>query len=140
MRRWLTGGSLWGLLLYMSTWPLWWLILKSPEQGAQSFLQAAMEAELGRGEGGRLIKECREVDYLRKDVKKEEIAKALWEFSEKQIEALEREGAIRRKLAKTEEEGRKDNTRMTDNTDDAPTTALGTGARAPQSRRSRKAG
>lgn len=140
MRRWLTGGSLWGLLLYMSTWPLWWLILKSPEQGAQSFLQAAMEAELGRGDGGKLIKECREIDYLRKEVKDEEAAKSLWEFSEKQIEALEKEGAVRRKRAKLEEEGPRNKTGPTADTDDAASAASGTRARAPQSRRSRKAG
>lgn len=103
MRRWLTGGSLWGLLFYLSTWPLWWLILKSSEQGAQSFLQAAMEAQLGKGDGGKMLKECREVDYLRKDVKDEAGAKKLWEFSERQIEALEKEGAVRRKQAKAKQ-------------------------------------
>ena len=45
MRRWLTMGSLWGLLLYLVTLPFWWLVLKSPLQGAQGFLRAAMEAE-----------------------------------------------------------------------------------------------
>ncbi len=140
MRRWLTGGSLWGLLLYMSTWPLWWLILKSPEQGAQSFLQAAMDAELGRRDGGSLIKECREIDYLKKEVKDEEVAKTLWQYSEKQIEALEKEGAVRRKVAKGEDEGPKNNKGTIDDTDAAATAALGTRARAPQSRRSRKAG
>lgn len=58
-RRWLTGGSLRGLAFYLATWPLWWLVLKSPEQGAQSFLYAAMEARYGRGKGGWLIKDCR---------------------------------------------------------------------------------
>ena len=97
MRRWLTMGSLWGLLLYLSTYPLWWLVLKSPIQGAQTFLRAAMEAELGRGNGGRFLKECREVEMLRKEVvKDEEVGKTLWEFSQKQIEAVEKEGARRR--------------------------------------------
>ena len=104
MRRWLTGGSLWGLLFYLATWPLWWLILKSPEQGAQSFLHAAMEAEYGRGPGGRLIKECREVEVLRREVKDEEVAKGLWEFSDKQVEELEKRGAVRRALEKKERE------------------------------------
>lgn len=104
MRRFLTMGSLWGLLSYLVTWPLWWLVLKSPLQGAQSFLRAAMEAELGRGVGGRFIKECREVEYSRKEVRDDAVAKELWGFSEKQIEALEREGAVRRALAKKEGE------------------------------------
>ena len=140
MQRWLTGGSLWGLVLYLSTWPLWWLILKSPDQGAQSFLQASMEAELGRGHGGRLIKECREVNYLRKEVKNEEAAKTLWEYSEKQIEALEKEGAARRKIAKTEQPVPKEKTNATEATNGPAPAGLSTGARAPQSRRSRKAG
>jgi hypothetical protein len=86
------------------TYPVWWLILKSPEQGAQSYLLASMEETYGRGEGGKLIKECRELEPLRPEVKSEEVAKKLWEFSEKQIEQLEKEGAVRRALAKKEAE------------------------------------
>lgn len=104
MRRWLTGGSLWGLLLYLLTWPVWWLVLKSPHQGAQSVLYAAMEERYSRGEGGWLVKECREVDYARTDVRDNELGKRLWEFSEKQIEVVEKEGAVRRALAKKEKE------------------------------------
>ena len=114
-RRWLSGGSLLGLLLYVLMWPLWWLILKSPEQGAQSYLLAAMEAEFSRGPGGKMIKECREMQILRTDVKDEAKAKQLWEFSEKQIEQLEKEGAVKRALAKKEKEAaeKKDNVSST---------------------------
>lgn len=140
MQRWLSGGSLWGLLLYLATWPLWWLILKSPEQGAQSFLRAAMEAELGRGDGGRLIKECREVEYPRKDVKSEEVAKKLWEFGEKQIEALEKESAVRRKLAKMEQEEPEEAKDAIDCANGGPPATSYTTAKVSQSRRNRKAG
>ena len=102
MRRWLTMGSLWGLLIYLLMWPLWWLILKSPEQGAQSFLYACMDADLGRGVGGKFVKECREMQFLREEVTDEEVAKKLWGFSEVQIEALETEGAMMRARAKKE--------------------------------------
>lgn len=100
MRRFLSMGSLWGLVLYLFMWPIWWLVLKSPAQGAQSFLRAAMEAELGRGKGGRFIKECKDIDFLRKEVRDDEVAKHLWDFSEKQIEALEKESAMKRARAK----------------------------------------
>lgn len=103
-RRWLTGGSLWGLLLYLITWPFWWLFLKSPHQGAQSILFAAMEESYGRGTGGWLIKECREMDYARTDIQDEDLGKRLWEFSEKQIEEAEKEGAVKRALEKKEKE------------------------------------
>lgn len=139
MRRYLTMGSLWGLLLYLFMWPLWWLVLKSPAQGAQSFLRAAMEAELGRGVGGRFIKECKEVDYLRPEVRDEGVAKELWAFGERQIEALEKEGAARRAQAK-KEKGPDDEGKTKD---DAKKTNQGTTeaqGRAPGSRRSRKAG
>lgn len=108
-RRWLTGGSLWGLVIYLLTWPLWWLILKSPEQGAQSFLYAAMEARYGRGEntGGWFIKECREIECLRKEVDDEEVAKQLWEFSEEQIQFKEKESAKKRAVEKAKEEEEK---------------------------------
>jgi len=104
MRRWLTRGTLWGLGVYLVLWQNAWLFLKSSEGGAQSLLYAAMEAGLGRGAGGKLIKECREVDYARSDVKDEKNAKKLWENSEKLIERVEREEAVRRALEKKERE------------------------------------
>ncbi|KAI9822809.1 MAG: hypothetical protein M1826_000388 [Phylliscum demangeonii] len=96
MRRYLSAGSLWGLLCYLLTWPLWWLVLKSAEQGAQPFLFAAMDAGLGAGPGAKLIKEGRVVDYARPEVRDDAVAKRLWHVSEKRIEALEKEGAMRR--------------------------------------------
>lgn len=127
-RRWLTGGSLWGLLAYLLTWPLWWLILKSPQRGAQNYLLAAMEATLSCV-GGRvtatmnagadtaagseaaagistanvtLIKECKERGFLRGEITNEATGKELWEFSQTQIEAMEKEAAIRRAREKKE--------------------------------------
>ncbi|KAL9098291.1 MAG: hypothetical protein Q9163_006027 [Psora crenata] len=100
MRRWLTMGSLWGLFLYLITLPFWWLVLKSPMQGAQGFLQAAMEAQLGRGFGGRLLRECKELPCRRFEVKDEAVQKRQWDFSEKQIQTLEKEGAMKRASAK----------------------------------------
>ena len=128
MRRWLTMGSLWGLLLYLVMWPFWWLVLKSPAQGAQGFLRAAMEAELGRGSGGRMLRECKEVDYLKKEIRDENAQKQLWSFSEKQIGALEKEGAVKRALAKKENEVAAEKEKQAN------------GSKTPGSRRSRKAG
>ena len=113
MRRWLSRGSLFGLLIYMITYAFWWLFLKSPSKGAQSILYAALESSLVRGEGGKLIKECMEVDCARKDVKDEEVSKKLWESSDKLIERAEKEGAMRRAREKAaqkqqEEEGKKE--------------------------------
>lgn len=104
MRRHLTFGSLWGLALYLITWPLWWLVLKSGDQGAQTFLYAAMEAQWGRGEGGYFLKECRRVNWTRKEIEDEDLQKRLWESSEKTIEVLEKESAKRRAVEKKEKE------------------------------------
>lgn len=59
MRRWLSFGTLWGLAAYLIMYPFWWLVLKSPAQGAQTFLAAAMSAECGTGVGGKFLRECR---------------------------------------------------------------------------------
>lgn len=116
-RRWITGGSLFGLLIYLMTWPIWWLLLKSPQQGSQSFLMAAMDIVLGAPAaifggagvgaglvGGKLIKECKEWDIVRKEVMDEKVGKELWELSSRQIEQRETEGAILRALEKKERE------------------------------------
>lgn len=102
MRRFLTRGSLVGLVIYILTWPLWWLILKSSEQGAQSFLYAAMDAEFERSEGGQLIKEVIETKLYREEIKDEKAQQKLWQLSEKAIEALEKEGAQKRANEKAE--------------------------------------
>lgn len=143
-RRWLTGGSLWGLLLYLLTWPLWWLILKSPQQGAQSILYAAMEARFGRGKGGWFIKECREVDFARKEIRDEEAGKKLWQFSEEVIMEKEKEGAVKRALAKKmEEEEKKTKGQASSNNNgngngNGKSGAGGAKEQTPGSRRSRK--
>ncbi|KAK2044630.1 short chain dehydrogenase/ reductase [Colletotrichum somersetense] len=105
MRRWLSRGTLWGLFTYLVAYPVPWLLLKSPEQGAQSILYAAMESSLVRVGGGKLIKECQVVDFARKDVEDEEVAKKLWEESDKLIETTEKEqAAVRARQKKAEEE------------------------------------
>ncbi|KAL1840714.1 hypothetical protein VTJ49DRAFT_209 [Mycothermus thermophilus] len=104
MRRWLTRGSLWGLFLYLIFYALAWLLLKSPHMAAQSLLYAAMEGSFLRFSGGRLIKECMEVDCARKDVDDEEVAKKLWESSDKLIERAEKEMAVKRAKAKKEQQ------------------------------------
>ncbi|KAH7028308.1 hypothetical protein B0J12DRAFT_683735 [Macrophomina phaseolina] len=104
MRRYLTFGSLWGLALYLIMWPFWWLVLKSPEQGAQTYLWAAMEAQLGRSEGGKFLKECREVRFMRGEIEDEKVQKNLWELSEKTIEELEKKSALERAKQKKQDE------------------------------------
>lgn len=63
-RRWLSFGSLWGLALYVFMWPIWWLLLKSTDSAAQSFLAALMSPDYGTGEGGKMVRECTTVPYV----------------------------------------------------------------------------
>jgi len=109
MRRYLSFGSLAGLLLYLVLYPLWWLVLKGPERGAQGFLFAAMEAGLGRANAPcAFVKECVVRDVLRNEVKDENVQKKLWEESEKTVTRLEKESAVKRALAKKEDEAEKE--------------------------------
>lgn len=108
MRRWLTFGSLAGLFLYLVTYPLWLFVLKAPEMGAQSFLHASMDETIVKGEGGVLIKECKQRDFLNKDVQDEEVQKKLWEYSEQMVQEAEKRGAQERARLKKEAEDQKD--------------------------------
>lgn len=49
-----------------------------------------MEGSLGRGEGGRFIKECMEMDFVRVEVSDEDIVKKIWEESDVFIECVEK--------------------------------------------------
>ena len=107
-RRWLTFGSLVGLLLYLLLYPVWWLTLKSPLMGAQSFLYAAMEERFSRGAGGWLIKECAQRPWGRVDVEDEAMQKRLWEYSEGMVQAAEKRAAEARKAEKQAEQEEKE--------------------------------
>ncbi|KAI2466813.1 NAD(P)-binding protein [Annulohypoxylon bovei var. microspora] len=104
MRRWLTRGTIWGLMVYISSYVFPWFLLKSSEMGAQSVLHAAMDPDLSRGAGGKFIKECMEIDFARLDIKDEEVAKKLWEASDKLIEKTEKDQAALRVLEKKRQE------------------------------------
>ncbi|KAF7560231.1 hypothetical protein G7046_g3897 [Stylonectria norvegica] len=106
MRRWMTRGSLWGLATYLLAYPVPWLLLKSPHKAAQSILYAAMEPSLGRGSGGKLIKECMEVDFARGEVMDEDVAKKLWEESDALITKAEKQEAKKRAVEKAEADKR----------------------------------
>ena len=144
-RRWLSGGHLLGLLAYMLLWPVWWLVLKSNEMGAETFLHAAMAAELGRGEGGKLLRECREAKVFGESFEDDKIAEQLWKMSEGQIAALEKEDALRRSAEKkkAEQKGKiKDGERVveiTDEKDSNGSLTTGSEAKNPGSKRSRRA-
>lgn len=100
MRRWMTRGSLLGLWFYIVGYFIPWLFLKSAEMGAQTILYAVLEPSLVRGPGGKLLKECIEVDFARTDVKDEKIAEGLWKASDALIEKTETEQAALRVLKK----------------------------------------
>jgi len=117
-------------------WQSAWLLLKSADGGAQGILYAAMEATLGRGTGGKLIKECQEINYARVDVKDDKLAKRLWEGSEKLIERVEREEAVRRALEKKEKGEAK---KTEEPVEKAPENGSGTDTKKSKSRRQRKA-
>lgn len=141
MRRYLSFGTLWGLLLYMIVYPFWWLVLKAPERGAQGFLHAAMEAGFamglgapagGVGDGAVFIKECGVRGVLKVEVRDEGVQKRLWEETEGVVERLERESAVRRARVKKEgeEKGKVEESRASKVEKE----------KTPGSRRSRKTG
>lgn len=99
-RRWITRGSLFGLALYLVGYAVSWVLLKSPFRGAQSLLHAVMESGLAVGHGGRLIKECMEVDFARSEVKDDDVAQKLWQESDALIERAEKAAAKARALEK----------------------------------------
>ncbi|KAF5238347.1 hypothetical protein FANTH_10380 [Fusarium anthophilum] len=103
-RRWLTRGSLWGLAIYLAGYLVPWFLLKSPHMAAQSILYTAMDGDFARGPGGKLIKECMEVDFARKEVKDEEVAKKLWQESDALIEKVEKIQAKKRAAKKAADE------------------------------------
>ena len=71
LRGFLSLGSVWGLLLYLIMWPIWYILLKSVWEGAQTTLHCAMSPidYSKRGEQGWAIagyyRDCRVARYVR---------------------------------------------------------------------------
>jgi hypothetical protein len=101
-------GSLWGLGVYLVMWPIWWLVLKDPQQGAQSFLAAAMSPECGMGEGGKFLRECQNQKYRAGELSSPELGRQLWELAELMIKDAEKAGAIKRAKEKGKKKAQED--------------------------------
>ncbi|RLV93278.1 putative oxidoreductase [Spathaspora sp. JA1] len=113
-RRTLSMGTVWGLLLYIIMYPIWWLCLKSLSQGAQSFYFALFSPILMKIEGGVLVQECKINTKVRKEYGDPELCKRVFEQTEALIKELETKSAIERKKTTTKEEQDKETQRKRD--------------------------
>ncbi|KAG5417611.1 hypothetical protein I9W82_005247 [Candida metapsilosis] len=103
-RRFISMGTLWGLLLYLITFPIWWLFLKSVYQGAQTFYFGLYAPVLMKMEGGCLLQECKIVTKIRKEMDDDDLQEKVFHNTTELIKKLEIQSAIERKKNKTEEE------------------------------------
>lgn len=97
-RRFVSFGSLLGLLIYLIMWPIWWLLLKSPYNAAQTHLYAAMSPDFESITEVSYTAECKVRNRPpRKELVDEELQKLWFENSEKFIETVEKRSALARK-------------------------------------------
>lgn len=98
-RRFFSMGTIWGLLLYILLYPIWYLFFKSVHQGAQSLLFAIAAPILGAQDGGNLIQECKIVTKGRPELWDYELQDAVYAKTAELITSLEKLSAIERKKA-----------------------------------------
>lgn len=99
-QRFASFGSLWGLLFYLILWPLWWLILKTPTDGAQSTLCAVMSPEFEEVTEVVYLSECRvRPPPSIAAFKDEELQKTLFEQTKELVASVEKTSAVERKRA-----------------------------------------
>ncbi|KAK6531105.1 hypothetical protein TWF281_007930 [Arthrobotrys megalospora] len=103
-RRWLSLGSVLGLLVYMVTWPLWWIVLKSTDEGAQGFYAGLYDPQLGRGKGGVLIRECKVSPFRKPEIESEVLGEQLFDISKAQVDKIEKQAALERAKEKKRKE------------------------------------
>lgn len=96
-RRFLSMGTVWGLLLYLLVYPIWYLFLKSASQGAQSLLFAIAAPILGAQDGGNFIQECKILTTGREELWDTDLQDALYAKTAEVIASLEKLSAIERK-------------------------------------------
>ena len=63
-RRFLSLGTVWGLIIYLILFPIWWLFSKSAEQGAHFTVICSIFMKI---EGGNVVQECKIMTKVRKE-------------------------------------------------------------------------
>lgn len=100
-RRFLSMGSIFGLFLYLLFYPIFWIFLKSTEQGMQSYLFGINSPIPYGGKGGYYIKECSIIENEgRQELNDEALQKKVFEITKDKIEYLEKASAIERNKSK----------------------------------------
>lgn len=101
LRRFVSMGSVWGLLAYLLLYPLFWVFLKSCEQGMQSYLFAVNSPNVFSAKGGAYIKECSVVGQgSRRELSDELLQRKVFEQTQHTIAALEKASALERNRGK----------------------------------------
>ena len=107
-RRFLSFGTVWGLLLYLVLYPIFWLILKSTQMGMQSYIYALNSPEIFPLKGGQYIKECKIIEQeSRKELHDPELQKKVFEITAAKIDKLERASALERNKNKSKKKDEK---------------------------------
>ncbi|WLF76874.1 hypothetical protein PVL30_000579 [Lodderomyces elongisporus] len=103
-RRFLSMGTIWGLILYVLLFPIWWLCLKSVGQGAQTFYFGLFAPIFPKIEGGNILQECKIVTKSRREYSDEELQEKVFHNTQELIKKLETQSAMERNKNKSKEE------------------------------------
>lgn len=108
-RRFVSCGSLWGLLFYLLLWPIWWVFCKTSLQGAQSLFYAMMFPDIEKLTDVAYISECNVRNKPpRKEFKDEEFQKELFNQTAKLIADAEKSSAKHRATKKASSANKKE--------------------------------
>ena len=100
-KRFFSCGSIFGLLIYILLWPIWFFLLKTSRQGAQSIFFALTNPDIEYMTEVAYISECRMRNKPpRKEFEDEEFQKQLFDSTAKLIEVTEKKSASARNQAK----------------------------------------
>lgn len=106
-RRFLSMGTVLGLLLYLIMYPIWYLFLKSARLGAQNVFFALFAPIFPKLEGGNFVQECKINPKVRQELTDADLQKEVFDKTEEIIVRLEKQSAIERKKHKMAEDAKK---------------------------------
>lgn len=102
-RRFVSFGTILGLLAYLLTYPLWFVFFKTAQNGAQSILYASMAPSANVDDdgisGGDVIQECVTKEVRRSEVLDTDFQDKLWQASENLIVEAEKRSVLEKKAA-----------------------------------------
>lgn len=115
MRRFLSIGTIIGLIIYIMLYPIMFTFIKNSNQGAQSFFFCLFSPLILKSKGGEWIQNCKFKKEKKKEYNDHELQKKVFNETAKLLKVIEKNSVIERKKKEMRDKKKKKDSKDTSN-------------------------